>query len=360
MPGVTKTTDINVAAREIDFVTQFGKNWTALQEILGIMRPIQKKPGTTLVSYNTSLTLESGNVAEAETIPFSKASITPVSYDDITVEKFAKSVSVEAVAQYGADVAVIKTDEEFRNELQSNVMNRFYDFLKTGTLTDAKATWQMAFAMSQGYVRDKFKKLRRDVTDIIQFVNILDVYEYLGAADISVQTQGGMTYLQNFMGARSVILSSDIERGKVIAVPANNIDLYYIDPADSDIARLGLRFTVSGETPLIGFHAEGKYSNMTGEAYALMGMKLWAEYLDGISVVYVGTPTKVTTAETVTAESDGVTFNFAHSPVVSIQEVKDGSTAVTTGFRKTDSGIVFDTAPTGTVTVKYTYAATSV
>jgi hypothetical protein len=89
-------------------------------------------------------------------------------------------------------------------------------------------------------------------------------------------------------------------------------------------------------------------------------MKLWAEYLDGISVVYVGTPTAVTSAETVTAESDGVTFNFAHSPVVSIQEVKDGSTAVTTGFKKTDSGIVFDTAPTGTVTVKYTYAATSV
>ena len=357
MDGVTKMANITTSIREVDFVTQFGKNWDALQEILGIMRPIEKTPGTKLTSYTTSLTLENGVVPEAQTIPFSQADIAPVAFDDIEIRKYAKSVSLEAVAKYGADVAVTRTDEEFRNELQSKVMTDFYDFLKTGALHDAKSTWQMAFAMAQGLVRDKFKRLRRDVTDIVQFVNILDVYEYLGAKDITVQTQGGMSYLQNFMGARSVILSSDIERGKVIATPVNNIDLYYIDPSNSQFAQLGLPFTVQGETNLIGFHTEGKYSNMTGESYALMGMKLWAEYLDGISVVYVGTPTAVTTAETVTAETDGVTYNFAHNPVISVEELKDGDTAVTTGWHLTEKGVKFDTAPTGTVTVKYTYSA---
>lgn len=40
--GLTVKNDITVAVRELDFVTRFGKNWDALREILGIMRPIRK------------------------------------------------------------------------------------------------------------------------------------------------------------------------------------------------------------------------------------------------------------------------------------------------------------------------------
>ena len=49
----------NIAAREVDFVTRFNKNWDALRTILGIMRPIRKAPGTKLVSYRASVALES-------------------------------------------------------------------------------------------------------------------------------------------------------------------------------------------------------------------------------------------------------------------------------------------------------------
>ena len=45
--GLTKTTDFQVAAREIDFVTRFARNWDALKQILGITRPIVKENGTT-------------------------------------------------------------------------------------------------------------------------------------------------------------------------------------------------------------------------------------------------------------------------------------------------------------------------
>ena len=44
---------------------------------------------------------------------------------------------------------------------------------------------------------------------------------------------------------------------------------------------------MDGETNLIGFHAEGNYSTAVGESFALMGMALWAEYIDGIAVVDV-------------------------------------------------------------------------
>ena len=36
----------NVTAREVDFVTRFDDNWDALRNILGIMRPIRKAPGS--------------------------------------------------------------------------------------------------------------------------------------------------------------------------------------------------------------------------------------------------------------------------------------------------------------------------
>ena len=44
---------------------------------------------------------------------------------------------------------------------------------------------------------------------------------------------------------------------------------------------------MSGETPLIGFHAQGNYGTAVGESFAVMGMALWAEYLDGIAVITV-------------------------------------------------------------------------
>ena len=44
------TNDIQVKAREIDFVTRFERNWEHLREILGIMRPIKKTPGAVLKS----------------------------------------------------------------------------------------------------------------------------------------------------------------------------------------------------------------------------------------------------------------------------------------------------------------------
>lgn len=40
--GLIKTEDIDVTAREIDFVTSFERNWEALREVLGISRAIRK------------------------------------------------------------------------------------------------------------------------------------------------------------------------------------------------------------------------------------------------------------------------------------------------------------------------------
>lgn len=288
---LTVVADITVAAREVDFVTRFAQNWEALREILGIMRPIEKQPGTKLTSYQASMkssALQGGaSVGEGDEIPYTEFQVEPVAYSDVTLEKYAKAVSIEAVTKFGAAVAVQKTDEAFLNELQNVVMGRFYTFLGTGTLTDTATSFQMAVAKSIGLVKDKFKKMHRNVTGVVTWVNTLDAYEYLGAANLTVQTAFGIDYIENFMGAQTLILTSDIDQGTVISTPVENIDLYYVNPANSDFAQLGLVYTTDGETNLIGFHANGDYSHAVGESFALMGMALWAEYLDGIAVVSV-------------------------------------------------------------------------
>ena len=279
-----------VTAREMDFVERFGDNWEALRNILGIMRPIRKTPGTSLVSYTADVTLESGAVKPGEVIPYSKATIIQAAKADLTIEKYAKAVPIEDVNKYGAEIAVEKSDDEFLNKLQNVVLTKFYTFLKTGTLTQTATTWQDALAKAQGEVLNKFATMQKDVTAVVGFANILDAYDYLGASDITIQTKFGLTYIKDFLGYSTLFLlpATQIDRGTVIATPVENINLYYIDPGDSEFARLGLNYTTQGETNLIGFHAQGNYSTAVGESYALMGMALWAEYLDGIAKVTFG------------------------------------------------------------------------
>lgn len=284
----------SVTAREVDFVTRFNDNWDALRNIMGIMRPIRKAPGTQLISYTADVTLEDGDVGAGEVIPYSKATITQATKDDLTIKKYAKAVPIEDVDKYGADIAVEKSDDAFLTKLQNVVLGDFYTFLNTGSLTGTATTWQAALAKAQGEVLNKFAVMAKDVTSVVGFANILDAYDYLGAADITVQTQFGINYIKDFMGYSTLFLlpatvsgNTAIARNIVIATPVENIDLYYADPGDSEFARLGLNYTVQGETNLIGFHAQGNYSTAVGESYAIMGMKLWAEYLDGIAKITV-------------------------------------------------------------------------
>lgn len=310
MAGATKVANINITAREVDFVTRFGRNWQHLRDILGITRPIRKAPGTQLKSKYASVSLESGVVEEGATIPYSTASVSEKTYATISIEKYAKAVTLEAIDKYGYDNAVQRTDDEFLNELQQNVTDRFYAYLKTGTLTRGCTTFQMALAMAQGDVLNKWKAMHRSTTRVIGFCNILDAYAYLGAANITVQNQLGLNYIENFMGYSVLFLLSNAElgQGKVIATPAENVVLYYVDPADSDFSRAGLEYRTDGETNLIGFHVNGNYGTAVSESFAILGLTLFAEYLDGISVVtFGGSMGSITVASAAATTTTGAT-----------------------------------------------------
>lgn len=294
---LTKSANISTTAREVDFVTRFANNWDHLRDIMGVMRVIRKTPGTVLKSKYASVTLQSGAVGEGEEIPYSQSAVATKDYAPINVEKYAKAVSIEAINEHGYDDAVGLTDDQFLFELQNNVTGRFYAFINTGTLTSAKTTFQAALADAQGQVRNKWKAMHKGITEIVGFCNILDAYDYLGAASITVQNAFGMNYIENFLGYSRLFLCSDSEvaRGLILATPVENMILYYVSPDDSDFARAGLQYTTDGETNLIGFHVQGNYNTAVSESFALMGMTLMAEYLDGIAVCnYKGSMSSIT------------------------------------------------------------------
>ena len=147
----------------------------------------------------------------------------------------------------------------------------------------------MGIALAIGSVKNKFKTMRKDATRIVVYVNTMDAYRYLGAAQLTVQNAFGLDYIKNFMGADTMILAGDedIPSGTIVAIPVSNIVDYYTDPSHSAYARMGLKYTVNTEAPMLGFAVEGDYSHASGYSWAIMGHVLWAEYLDAIAVITV-------------------------------------------------------------------------
>lgn len=279
----------NLKAKAVDLADRFDQNWDALREILGIMRPIRKTPGTRLVSYKASVTMNTTPHVEGDEVPLSSVTLEEVAHKDLTLKPDRKRVTAESVAKYGAKLAVQRTDDAFLNEIQGEIMDDFYAFALTGTLKDNFDTFQMAAAMAVAKVKDKFKKMHLNYSNIVVFVNTLDIGRYQGAAAITVQNKAGIDYVKDFVGVDTMIVSSEIPEGTVVAIPVDNIILYYIDPSDGDFQELGLEYqTGFGETNLIGVAKTGEYGRVSGETHVLYGLTMWAEYLDGIAVVTFG------------------------------------------------------------------------
>ncbi len=315
---LTKTTNSTISPRQIDFLSQFQDDWSHLLNIMGVTNMIAKISGTTLRATKATVSLQSGSVDEGDEIPFSQATLEEVPIGDITLEKYSKGVSMEEISKNGYDVAIVKTDNAFRFELQKVIKNKFYTFLKTVTLTAIDTTFQMALAMAKGRVLDAQSKLNVTGGEIVGFVNYLDFYSYLGGASITVQTAFGMNYVQNFMGYRTIFLcdSTEIPSGKVIATPADNMIAYYINPGEVDFSAAGLEYAVMGVTPILGFAVDADYRRATSDAFAVMGVVLAAEYLDLIAVEEVeasgsiGSITLVSAAGTTSGTKLTVTYTL--------------------------------------------------
>lgn len=268
--------------REVEFVNLFGYSIKKLMEALSVTRKIPKQAGTILKSYKAKGTLDEGNVAEGETIPLSKYTTEAVTYKEITLKKWRKATSAEAIIDRGYDQAVDMTTDEMLRDVQKKIRKDFFTFLATGTGTATGETFQAALAQAWGQLQVLFED---DEIRAVYFMNPLDVADYLATANITMQNAFGMTYVENFLGLGTVIFNSSVPKGKIYATAADNIVLYYIPVNGADLSE-AFTFT-SDDTGYIGIHEEPDYTNMTASDTVVNGMELFAERLDGIVVASI-------------------------------------------------------------------------
>lgn len=276
--NLIKSADL-AKVREVEFTYTFGESIKKLMEALGVTRKVAKQAGTVLKAYKATGTLQNGEVAEGEIIPLSKYVTEPVAFDEITLKKWRKATSAEAIIEKGYSQAVTMTTDAMLKDVQKAVRKNFFDFLATGTGVASGATFQATLAQAWGQLQVLFED---DEIRAVYFMNPLDVADYLASANITLQNAFGMTYVKDFLGLGTVIFNSSVPQGKIYATAADNIVLYYIAVNGADLGE-AFNFT-SDATGLIGIHETPDYNNMTASDTVVSGLVLFAERIDGIVV----------------------------------------------------------------------------
>lgn len=262
----------------IDFVNRFSTNIDQLMEILGLTRKIEKLPGTVVKTYKVVGRPESGIVGEGETIPLSKYSTEVAEIFSMDLLKFREATSLESINDKGYEQAVEDTDSALLKDIQKGVRGSFYTFLTSATEATTGDTLQKVLASL--WAKNQVLWEDTDASGYLYFVSPEDIADYLGEKDVTVQSAFGFTYLKAFLGLYDVVSYPSIPKGTVITTAKDNVILYYVNPKNGELAK-AFDFTVDA-TGLIGIHRDVNYTNLTTETVMLVGVKFFAENVDGL------------------------------------------------------------------------------
>lgn len=275
------TQDQMKRVREVDFVSQFTHNSLGkLLEVLGVTRKIPMMEGTTMYVYSTTGTLQDGAVPEGEIIPLSQYETKKTPVGEITLHKWRKAASAEAIKKSGYNAAVVETDKALLKDVQKGIRKDLFDFLNgelTGSVTATGADLQSALADAWGQLQVKFED---DAAEAVYFCNPQDIAAYLGAAEITTQNAFGMNYVEDFLGLGTVITSSRITKGTFVATAKENFILYYLT-MNGDVAT-----AFSLTTDELGFIGiKSGYPNEKRaqiESLVMDGLQFLVEYAEGV------------------------------------------------------------------------------
>lgn len=349
--------------REVDFVEQFGGNiLPKLMEVLGVTRKIPMMEGTTMYVYHTTGTLQSGVVPEGEIIPLSQYERTKEPVGEITLKKWRKAASAEAIKKSGYEEAVTITDAKLLNDVQKGIRTDFFDFLTglDGTVVGGD-TLQKVLAGTWGQLQVLFED---DAVSTVHFMSPLTISDYLGTATITVQTAFGMNYIEDFLGLGTVVMNSNIPQGMVYSTAKENLILYYLTMS-GDVARA---FDLTADaTGYIGI--KSGYQNEERaqiESLIMSGIQFLVEYVDGVVIGQLdSTPTlgSVTVTSDQTGASSGQSHistsaytlgtgeKFVYKTGTSAPEVTYGQKLGSTWTNLPDGGIITPTATHTKITV---------
>lgn len=268
----------------IDHIDRLNSGIESIQKLLGVTALTPMNAGTAVYTYTTTKVNTPDQVAEGETIPLTEYKRVMNDPIVLALKKYRKQTTAEAIQKVGDDIAINKTDELLLKDVQKGVKADLVGMLKEGTgkLTTTPTSLQEALAYAWGEMAGHFVDV--DVTPVY-FVNNLDVADYLAKATVSVQTQFGFSYIEDFLSLGTVIIDPTITKGQVIATAKENLNGVYV-PAGGDVAsQFGLTYDATGLVGMKHYTADNEASINT---LIMSGVKFYPEDKSGI---FVGTIT---------------------------------------------------------------------
>lgn len=265
--------------RSVDFNYQFTGSLKTFMEAIGVTRKIAVQEGATLKAIKVTGTLQSGVVAEGELIPLSKYQTTEEPVGEIKLYKWRKGTTAEAILKGGYDQAVGETTDKMVKDIQKTIRSNLFAFMATGTGEATGAGLQAALANGWGQLQVLWED---DSVETVYFLNPLDVADYLGSAQVTMQTAFGMNYIENFLGLGTVFLNSSVPKGKYYATAKENIILYFVNVNSGDI-KTAFQLTTD-ETGFIGIREYPDNDTARVMDLVMSGVTFFPERIDGIVV----------------------------------------------------------------------------
>ena len=286
--GMIKKADL-AKAREVDYVWKFSDDIRGLLLLLGITRPIRVKSGTVLKAYKTTGELIDGSqVEEGATIPLSNFKTEVAFTKEAGIKKYRKAASAEAILKGGFDQAVIDTDKKALSEAHKDIKSDLVASLTpgSGTTSAGGIGLQKTLANAAAKLAIKFEDTDYEP---VHFVNPEDLGDYLGTAQISLQSKYGLKYLEDFLGLGMVIVMSGISKGTTVSTAKENIQAYFVDVKEDNGLGEAFDFTTD-QTGLVGVHSVADYSNLSYATTMIDGVDFFPERVDGLVVGTISNP----------------------------------------------------------------------
>ena len=270
----------NIArVRMIDFNLQFTGSIRKLIEAIGVTRKIAVQEGAALKALKVTGTLQDGAVAEGELIPLSQYQTVEVPVGEVNLGKWRKGTTAEAILKGGYEQAVGMTTDKMVKDVQKTIRTALFAFMATGTGTATGTGLQAALANGWGKLQVLWED---DAVETVYFLNPMDVADYLGTAQVTMQTAFGMNYIENFLGLGTVFLNSSVPQGKYYATAKENIIMYYVNVATGDIKN-AFQLTTDN-TGYIGIREYADEDHARVMDLVMSGITFFPERLDGIVV----------------------------------------------------------------------------
>lgn len=282
--GTTTTADM-APAISVDLTSRISKNIVELQKLLGITDLIPMSAGTDIKIYKWTVDELADQVGEGKTIGLTKVTRTLANTISLALDKYRRNTTAEAIQKVGRNIAINQSDEKLVGKVQKETKKSLYAALKKGSGTVSGITLQAVLANLWAKLQEYYED--EDVTPVY-FINQQDVADYLGTAQITMQTAFGFTYIENFLGLGTAIISPQVTAKNPIATAKENMRGAYV-PMSGDVAQTFA--LMADSTGLVGMTHSTNSRDASVDTLLMSCVKFFPEFEDGVFIGTIGNGT---------------------------------------------------------------------